>query len=204
MLKVFGMLQSGNCFKVKMLLTFLGIEHEWINTDVMKGESRTPEFLAMNPNGKIPSVLLEDGRVLSESNAILGYFAEDTPFLPSDRYTKAKVYEWLFFEQYSHEPKIAVARFIKVFQNMPEARKAEYEKLFEGGYKALDLMEATLSKQDYLVGDSLTIADICLYGYTHVADEGGFDMSRYPGIRAWCERIASREGYRDMNDQPRS
>lgn len=197
-MKVYGDLQSGNCLKVKMLLSFLSIEHDWIDVNILAGETKTAEFLSKNPNGKIPAVELDDGRYLCESNAILGYFAENTPLLPTDIYMKAKVYEWLFFEQYSHEPFIAVARFIQKYLDMPKARMDEYASLQEGGNKALQLMENQLSETQYLVGDEMTIADISLYAYTHVADEGGFDLNRYPEIQSWCRRIQSTDGYVGM------
>ncbi|MES8741509.1 glutathione S-transferase N-terminal domain-containing protein, partial [Cutibacterium acnes] len=125
-MKVYGDIQSGNCYKVKLLLSFLGIEHEWCDVNILKGDTKTAEFLSINPNGKIPVVVLDDGRCLSESNAILGYFADGTALIPSDKYEKAKMYEWLFFEQYSHEPFIAVARFIQKYQGMPYSRLEEY------------------------------------------------------------------------------
>ncbi len=192
MLKVYGDLQSGNCYKVKMLLSLLKIEHEWIHVDILADESHTPAFLAMNPNGKIPVVAFPDGRYLAESNAILGYFAEDTDFLPSDSFIRAKVYEWLFFEQYSHEPYIAVARYIQKYLGLPEERRAEYDSLQSGGHKALSLMEAKLASSAYLVGDYMTIADIALYAYTHVAHEGGFDLSPYPAMEHWIVKIRSK------------
>ncbi len=197
-MKVYGDLQSGNCLKVKMLLSFLSIEHDWIDVNILAGETKTDAFLSKNPNGKIPAVELDDGRYLCESNAILGYFAENTALLPTDIYLKAKVYEWLFFEQYSHEPFIAVARFIQKYLGMPRAREDEYVSLQEGGHKALQLMENQLAKTKYLVGDEMTIADISLYAYSHVADEGGFDLNRYPEIQSWCRRIQSTDGYVGM------
>ncbi|HHX8522951.1 TPA: glutathione S-transferase family protein [Vibrio diabolicus] len=195
---VYGDLQSGNCLKVKMLLSFLEIEHEWKHINILEKETQTKEFLALNPNGKIPTVVLGNGQVLCESNAILSYFAEDTPFMPQDRFTKAKVFEWLFFEQYSHEPYIAVARFIQKYQGMPAARLEEYNSLQTGGNKALQIMESQLGKSNYLVGETVTIADIALYAYTHVAHEGGFSLDNYPNISRWVDRIASIKGYVGM------
>lgn len=195
MLKVYGDTQSGNCYKVKLLLSFLGVEYKWQHVNILDGETETEEFLALNPNGKIPVVILDDGRALCESNAILGYFAENTGFLPSDSYARAKVYEWLFFEQYSHEPYIAVARFIQKYLGLPEERRAEYESRQSGGNKALSVMERQLSQTPLLAGESLSIADISLYAYTHVAHEGGFDLNNYPNIKAWCIRIESTPGY---------
>ncbi|MDW6093089.1 glutathione S-transferase family protein [Vibrio rhizosphaerae] len=197
-MKVYGDIQSGNCYKVKLLLSFLGIAHEWCHMSVLKGDTKTAAFLSINPNGRIPAVVLDDGRFLSESNAILGYFADGTAFIPSDKYDKAKMYEWLFFEQYSHEPFIAVARFIQKFQGMPASRLEEYHALQPGGNKALSIMDSQLTQTDYLVGNQLTLADIALYAYTHVANEGGFDLSRYPNIQLWCKRIQAHESYVGM------
>lgn len=181
-----------------MLLEFLGIQHEWLHINVLKAESHTPEFLQMNPNGKIPVLVLDDERILTESNAILGYLAEETEFVPTDRYAKAKMYEWMFFEQYSHEPFIAVARFINKYLGLPEARIEEYHALQPKGHKALAIMEQAFGQHDYLVGNELSLADISLYAYTHVADEGGFDLSLYPNIQAWCQRIQNYPAYRGM------
>lgn len=197
-MKVYGDLLSGNCYKVKLLLEFLGIEHEWLHINVLKAESHTPEFLQMNPNGKIPVLVLDNGKILAESNAILGYLAEESKFIPTDRYAKAKMYEWMFFEQYSHEPFIAVARFINKYLGLPEARIEEYHALQPKGHKALAIMEQALGRHDYLVGNELTLADISLYAYTHVADEGGFDLSLYPNIQAWCQRIQNYPAYKSM------
>lgn len=200
-MKVYGDIQSGNCYKIKLLLSFLEIEHEWIHIDVLKAETHTPEFLKMSPNAKIPVLELESGQLLAESNAILGYLAETTYFVPSDRYKKAKMYEWMFFEQYSHEPCIAVARFIQKYQGMPEARLEEYQKLQPKGHKVLKILEQSLDGHHYLLGEEISLADISLYAYTHVADEGGFDLNLYPNIRHWCQRIANSAGYIGMNEQ---
>lgn len=196
---VYGDLQSGNCLKVKLLLSFLNIQHDWQHINILNKETHTSEFLALNPNGKIPTVVFDNGQVLCESNAILSYFAEGTSYLPTDRYQKAKVYEWLFFEQYSHEPYIAVARFIQKYQGMPEHRLEEYQSLQSGGHKALQIMEQQLSQSAFLVGNSISIADIALYAYTHVAHEGGFDLTSYPNIERWIDAIASMEGYVGMS-----
>lgn len=197
-MKVYGDMLSGNCYKVKLLLEFLGIQYEWLHINVLKAESHTPEFLQMNPNGKIPVLVLDDGKILTESNAILGYLAEGTNFIPTDRYAKAKMYEWMFFEQYSHEPFIAVARFINKYLGLPEARVEEYHALQPKGHKALAIMEQALGQHYYLVGNELTLADISLYAYTHVADEGGFDLNLYPNIQAWCQRIQNYPAYKSM------
>lgn len=194
-MKIYGDIQSGNCYKVKLLCALLDIEHEWVHIDILAGGSRTSEFLAKNPNGKIPLLELADGRCLSESNAILNFLAADSDLLPKDKFQFAKVQQWQFFEQYSHEPFIAVARFIAKYLGMPESRRAEYESKQAGGHRALSVMEAQLIKTPYLVGDKLTTADIALYGYTHVAHEGGFDLSKYPAIQSWLSRVASNPKY---------
>lgn len=194
-MRVYGDVQSGNCYKVKLLLSLLQQDYQWVDVDILAGETKTEPFLAMNANGKIPLLALDDGRYLAESNAIMGYLAAGTPLLPQEPFQLAKVYEWLFFEQYSHEPYIAVARFIQHYLGLPEARQAEYESLQAGGNKALAVMEQQLKQTDFLVGNSLTIADIALYAYTHVAAQGGFDLNRYPAIQAWCQRIAEQPNY---------
>lgn len=188
-MKIYGDIRSGNCYKIKLLCSLLGIEHEWIHVDIMAGDTSKAEFLKKNPNGKIPLLELEDGRCLSESNAILNFLASGSELLPSDSFKFAKVQQWQFFEQYSHEPYIAVARFIAKYLGLPDERKAEYEAKQSGGHKALAVMEKQLSTSPYLAGDSLTTADISLYGYTHVAHEGGFDLNEYPSVLAWIDRI---------------
>lgn len=198
MLKVYGDIQSGNCYKVKLLLSLLNIEHEWLHVSILDGGSQTNEFLQKNPNGKIPTVEFTDGRCLSESNAILSYFAEDTDFTSDDKFDRAKIAQWLFFEQYSHEPYIAVARFIQYYLNMPAERQAEYESLQVGGHKALALLNKQLATSAYLVGEQLSIADIALYAYTHVAHQGGFDLALYPQVTAWCQSIENSPRYIPM------
>lgn len=197
-MKVYGDIQSGNCYKIKLLASLLGLSHEWIHVNILAGETNTLEFLAKNPNGKIPIIELSDGRCLSESNAILNYLASGTELLPTDRYELAKVQQWQFFEQYSHEPFIAVARFISKYLGLPNDRRADYESKQVGGHKALCVMESQLSSTPYLVGGRLTTADISLYGYTHVAHEGGFDLSQYPAVRRWLNRIATLPNYVGM------
>ena len=194
MLRVYGDRQSGNCYKVQLLASLLGLELEWVDVDILRGDTRTAEFLARNPNGKVPVLELPDGRCLPESNAILNYLAHGTAYLPDDPWLRAQVLEWQFFEQYSHEPFIAVARFIAKYLGLPEERRAEYEAKQAGGERALAVMEAHLSGSDTFVGEGLTIADISLYAYTHVAHEGGFNLSRYPAIRAWLRRIQAHPG----------
>ncbi len=168
--------------------------------DILEGETQTPEFLKMNPNGQIPLLAMDDGEYLMESNAILFYLAGDSELLPGDHLQLARVLQWQFFEQYSHEPYIAVARFIARYLGLPEDRRAEYESKQVGGYRALDVMEQRLQQGQYLVSNQYTIADISLYAYTHVADEGGFDLSRYPAILDWLGRIQSLDGYIGMED----
>ena len=197
-MKIYGNSISGNCYKIQLLAALLDIPHQWVELDILAGVTHTPEFLAKNPNGKLPLLELNDGRLLSESNAIINYLARESSLLGKDDFTRAKVQQWQFFEQYSHEPFIAVARFIAKFQGMPEARKAEYEQKQEGGHKALQVMEDQLTRTPFLCGDSLTTADIALYAYTHVSHEGGFSLYAYPGIRAWLKRIENYPGYRPM------
>ncbi|MFI8482651.1 glutathione S-transferase family protein [Pseudomonas sp. NPDC078700] len=200
MLKVYGDYRSGNCYKVKLLLNLLAMPYEWIAIDILKGETQTEAFLAKNPNGKIPVLELEDGTCLWESNAILNYLADGSEYLPTEPRLRTQVLQWQFFEQYSHEPSIAVARFIQLYQNMPEERLAEYQRCHVLGYKALKVMEKQLQSTPYLVGEQYSIADIALYAYTHVADEGGFDLSAYPAIRMWLDRVATQPGHIGMLD----
>ena len=199
-MKIYGDIYSGNCYKLTLLCSLLSIQHEWIDVDILKGETQTPEFLQMNPSGKIPLLVMDDRECLAESNAILYYLSRDSDLLPVDKLQLARVLQWQFFEQYSHEPYIAVARFISRYLGMPEDRKAEYESRQAGGYLALEVMEQQLQKTEFLVGNQCSIADISLYAYTHVADEGGFDLSRYPAIRSWLRRIQSFNGYVAMAD----
>ena len=200
MYRVYGDIQSGNCYKIKLLMSYLGIEHEWLHVDIIKGETHSDEFKKMNPNTRIPVLVLDDGSTLTESNAILNFLADGTEFLPADRFLRAQVLQWQFFEQYSHEPYIATARYINTYLGLPEDRRAEYEGKQAGGHKALAVMEQRLAQADFLVGDALTIADISLYAYTHVAHEGGFDLGDYTAIGKWLERIEQHENYFAMND----
>ncbi|MDO6427436.1 glutathione S-transferase family protein [Thalassotalea sp. 1_MG-2023] len=190
-MKVYGDSQSGNCYKVKLMLSLLDLKHEWIHVDILSGESHTEAFLDKNPTGKIPLLALDDGRYIAESNAIINYLATGSEFLSTDPFDYAKVQQWQFFEQYSHEPYIAVARFIAKYLGLPAERKAEYLAKQAGGHKALQVMEQQLLKTPFLTGNKITTADITLYGYTHVADEGGFDLLRYPAIIQWLKRIQS-------------
>ena len=200
MLKVYGDYNSGTCYKIKLMLHLLGLEYEWLPVDILKGETETPEFLAKNPNGKVPVVELEDGTCLWESNAILNYLADGSEFLPSEARLRTQVLQWQFFEQYSHEPYIAVARFIQFYLGLPEERLEEYRKLQKRGYRALTVMEQQLARTPYLVGEHYSIADVTLYAYTHVAHQGGFDLSGYPAIQAWLARVASHPRHVAMLD----
>lgn len=197
-MKLYGDRRSGNCYKAQLLAAFMQLEYEFIAVDILAGETQTPAFLAMNANGKIPTLVLDDGRALCESNAILFYLAERSIFMPDDSFARALVMQWMFFEQYSHEPYIAVARFINKYLGLPEERRAEYESKQLGGNKALAVMERQLSQQDFIAGDQLSIADIALYAYTHVADEGGFDLCAYPAVNRWLMRIACQPHYLPM------
>jgi glutathione S-transferase len=191
-------LLSGNGYKVRLLLTQLGIPFQRIEYDITRDETRTPGFLEnVNANGRIPVLETEEGTLLPESNAILFFLAEGTPFLPDDRLDKARTLQWMFFEQYSHEPNIAVARaWLHVFDvEMTEERRAALETRQKRGYDALGVMEEHLGRNDYFVGGRYSVADIALYAYTHVADEGGFDLGCYPAILAWLERVSSQPGY---------
>ena len=193
MIKLYDFQPSGNGYKVRLLLTQLGIPYELVQLDIFQGLTRTPEFLAKNPNGRIPCVRLEDGTHLWESNAIQFYFAEGTPFLPSEKLARAQVLQWLFFEQYSHEPNIAVARFWRIAGIEPPAAEAEAKQ--RGGHAALEAMERHLHTRRFLVGERYSIADIALYAYTHVAPEGGFKLEPYPAIEAWLARVRSQPGH---------
>lgn len=200
MLKVYGDYRSGNCYKVKLMLHLLGRDYLWQPIDILKGETQTEAFLAKNPNGKIPVLELEDGSYLWESNAILNYLADGSEFIPSEPRLRTQMLQWQFFEQYSHEPYVAVARFIQLYLGLPEERRAEYEQCHKGGYKAFRVMEQQLQRTPYLVGDQFTLADVALYAYTHVAHEGGFDLAAYPAINAWLARVADHPRYIGMFD----
>lgn len=197
-MKVLGDIASGNCYKVKLALAQLDIAHQWQHINILEGATKSESFLRLNPNGKIPVLILDNDQVLSESNAIINYLAEGSSLLPSDRLDRARVLEWQFFEQYSHEPYIAVARFINKYLGMPEDRRAEFESKKKGGLKALRVMEKALEKTLFLVGDHYSIADISLYAYTHVAAEGGFDLSEFPAVNAWLMRVRQQPGHVTM------
>jgi len=185
---------SGNCYKVRLLFAHLGLDYERREVSVVDRSNRVELLGDLNPGLRVPTLVLDDGRPLAESGAILCYFAEGTPYLPSDRYERAQVLQWLFFEQYSHEPYVAVVRFWTLYAASPPG-EAEIEARRQAGYTALDAMERHLADRAFLVGDRYTIADIALYAYTHNADEVGFDLERYPAIRAWLERVAGQPGH---------
>ncbi len=189
---VYGMASSGNCHKIKMALENLRLPYQWREIDTLKGETRTPSFLAMNPNGKVPVLAIDETTFLPESNAILWYLGEGTPLVPEDRLERAQALQWMFFEQYSHETAIAVARYIRAFLKQHDnARLPELEKR---GYAALGVMDRHLSEREYFAGQALSIADLALYAYTHKADEGGFDLAPYAAVVAWLERVAAEPG----------
>ncbi len=198
MYTVFGMSLSGNCHKVRMILDHLGLPYEWVETDIRKGESRTSEFLARNPVGKVPVLGLPDGKYLSESNAIIQFLANGTPLWPSNRYEQAQTLQWMFFEQNRHEPSVAEARFIIRFLPADDPRKAQVPAKHKVGHEAFAIMEKRLLESEFLATPHFTIADIALFAYTHVADEGGFDMSPYPAIARWVDQMLSLPGFTRM------
>ena len=198
MLNVYGDTMSGNCYKVKLLLELLNVSYDWVHIDIVKRESRTPDFLAKNPNGRIPVLEINPGVFLPESNAILHYLADSTDYLPQDKLCHARVLQWMFFEQYSHEPFIATSRYWIKFLKQEEQYQEELEKKRGPGYAALDVMEQHLKFEPYFVGRHCTIADIALYAYTHVAHEGGFSLSNYLAIREWLKRVEAQSGYVPM------
>ncbi len=198
MYTVHGMSASGNCYKVRLALEQLGAPYRWHEVNPAAGETRTPAFLAINPNGKVPVLEVEPGRHLPESNAILCYLAEGTPLLPADRWRRAQVLQWLFFEQYSHEPYVAVARFICRFLPADHPRRGELPRLIERGRQALDVMERQLATREFMVDGGYSIADIALFAYTHAAADGGFDLAPYPAIRAWLDRVRAQPGFVPM------
>jgi glutathione S-transferase len=189
MLRLYDYLPSGNGYKVRLLLAKLGLPFELVELDITQGATRTPEFLAKNPNGRIPLLEVEPGKFLAESNAILFYLSEGTAFLPTERWERAQMLQWMCFEQYSHEPNIATVRFWVHSTELTPERRAAIEQKRPLGYAALDVMERHLASHRFFVGERYTIADVALYAYTHVADEGGFDLGPYPAVRAWLDRV---------------
>jgi glutathione S-transferase len=186
-MQIYGDSRSGNCLKVKWTADRLGVPYRWIETDIMQGQSRTPEFLAMNPDGRVPTVVFDDGRPLAQSNAIIWRLAEGSDLIPADPYDRAKLLEWLFWEQYSHEPYIAVARFQVRYLGK---KVSELEpRVVERGWAALQVMEQALAKGPYLMGQALTLADVALVAYTRAGHEGGFHLTDHPGVAAWIRRV---------------
>ena len=192
---LYGFSPSGNCHKVRLLLEQLGRPYRWIETDSSRGATRTPEFLALNPNGKVPLLVLDDGRTLTESNAMLCWLAEGTGYLPADAWQRAQALSWMFFEQYSHEPYVAVARFIRGWTPADSPRRADLPRLRERGHQALAVMERHLLASPWFTGPRYGIADIALFAYTDVAGEGGFDLAPYPAIRDWLARVRATPGF---------
>ena len=191
MIKLYDYLPSGNGYKVRLLLTQLGMAFERIDKDIIVGETRQQDFLRKFPNGRIPAVELDDGRTLFESNAIISYFAEGTPLMPSDRFERAQALQWMFFEQYSHEPYIASSRYLIIHPQVQDERRALLQWMRQRGCEALAVMETALRHHDFFVADRYCVADIALYAYTHVAAEGGFDLKPYPALRLWLDRVRS-------------
>jgi len=186
---------SGNCYKVRLLLAHLGVPYERRTMDVVDRSNRSEVLGGLNPALRVPTLVLDDGRPLAESGAILWYLGEGTRFVPADAYERAQVLQWMFFEQYDHEPAIAVARFWLAYSGRPDEFSDRLPERTAAGHRALAAMERHLDGREFLVGDGLTLADIALYAYSHVADEGGFDLERYPALRAWLERVASEPGH---------
>ena len=186
---------SGNCYKVRLLLAHLGLEYERYELDVVDRSNRKELLGDLNPGLRVPTLVLDDGRPLAESGAILWYFGEGTRFVPDDRYERAQVLQWMFFEQYDHEPAIAVVRFWLAYSGRPEAFADRLEERTKAGHRALATMERHLDGREFFVADTFSLADIALYAYTHVADEGGFDLEPYGAVRAWLDRVAAVPGH---------
>jgi len=199
-MKLYDYPPSGNSYKVRLTAATLGLPFTIVPIDIHKGDTHTADYLAKNPAGQIPLLELDDGRVLAESNAIIHYLAQDSHLIPDDEFQRAKMLQWMFWEQYRHEPAIAVARFIRMYQ--PDGREAELPALTAKGHAALTVMEDHLGDTGWMVGDALTLADISLYAYTHVAGDGGFDLTDYPNVQAWLARVANAPGHKPMNWLP--
>lgn len=202
MLRLYDYLPSGNGYKVRLLLHQLQIPTRRIELDITKGESRTPEFLSKFPNGRIPAVEFDDGRLLFESNAILWHFAHGTVFLPADQTEQAQVLQWLFFEQYSHEPYIAVRRFLLTYPDLDDERRVLMDRLLRIGAEALAVMDSHLQRRTFFVGERYSIADIALYAYTHIAPEGGFELSQYRAISNWLLRVKAQPNHLPITEPP--
>ncbi len=199
---LYDYLDSGNGYKVRLLLSLLGRPYRWQELDILQGSTRTPEFLAKNPNGRIPTLELDEGVCLAESNAILWYLAEGTRFIPTERLARAQTLQWMFFEQYSHEPYVATPRFILHHLPVDSPRRAELPDRLARGRAALGVMNTHLQSHAYFAGGSYTIADIALYAYTHVADEATIDLTPYPEVRRWLARIAAEPGHIPITYRP--
>jgi glutathione S-transferase len=199
-MKLYDYLPSGNSYKVRWLLSYLEQEYTHIAIDIHKGETQSEDFLRKNPAGQIPLLELDDGRLLAESNAILMFLADESDLIPQDPFARAKMLQWMFWEQYRHEPAIAVARFIHHYAY--DSRADELPNLMVKGRSALGVMDAHLSKSDWFIGEQRSLADITLYAYTNVADEGGFDLSDYPNVQAWLERFANHPRHVLLTDNP--
>jgi glutathione S-transferase len=203
MLTLYGMTDSGNCYKPRLLLAKLRVPFRHVGVSTVDGGTRTAEYLARNPNGKVPLLEFEDGRVLAESNAILLHLAEGTRFLPTDPYERALAYQWLFFEQYSHEPQIAVRRSLVKYPHLAAAASEKrMAALLDGGNKALAVMEQRLARAPFFAGEGLCVADIALYAYTHDAEAAGFELARFPFVSAWLARVAADEGHVEIGWKP--
>ncbi len=203
MLTLYSYPDSGNSYKPRLLLAHTGQAFRHVAVSSRDGSTRTEEFLARNPNGKVPLLELSDGRFISESNAILFYLSEDTTFMPEDAYDRAKALQWMFFEQYDHEPNIAVRRSLMTYsERAAQATPERMAALLDGGNRALSVMEERLSKYDWLAGDHFSVADISLYCYTHDAHIGGFDLGRFPGVHAWVERVAGQPRHVELDWLP--
>lgn len=198
---LYDYLPSGNGYKIRLFAGWIGQPLAFTSVDVPGGETRTPGFLAINPGGQVPALVLDDGRVLTESNAILHYLGDGTPYLPTGRFERADALRWMFFEQYRHEPAIAVARYIRAYA--PDARAGELPALTARGEAVLRLMDDHLAACDWMAGGARSVADVCLYAYTHVADEAGFALADYPRIEAWLARVADHPGHVLITDAPR-
>lgn len=203
MITLYGMSSSGNCYKLQLLMAQLGREYDWEEIDVTRGENLSPEFLAMNDRGKVPVMRLADGRTMSESNAILNYLAQGTALLPDHPWERAKTLQWMFFEQYSHEPYIAVSRFICKFLPPDHPRRAQLDALKASGEEALAAMERHLCRLPWFGGEHYTIADIALFAYTHIAEDGGFDLGGHPHVERWIKRVMQQPGFVPMRDADR-
>lgn len=186
---------SGNCYKVRLLLAHLGRPYETSFVDAVDRNQKRDELDGLSPSRRVPTLVLDDGRPLAESNAIVWYLGEGTRFVSRDAYARAQMLQWMFWEQYDHEPAIAVLRFLKTYSGRPDWYEAQREHLHRRGVKALDAMEQHLEGRLWFAGDAMSLADIVLYAYTHAADEGGFDLEPYPAVRAWLSRVAAEPGH---------